>query len=232
MQRAGKPALFFCRSLPHIRDAMQILVTRFHLLLLAVTLALTGVGLFRIPADVAFAAHWTGSAADWLWPRNALLVAPILQVLLLLAFFSLGKLLTKNHYAKTQHIFDPMLTFLMIVVAACQLGLLLTGIGSDLDFIRVTGFGLGAALFLLAVVLFEAERHTYAGLRLPWPIRSDTAWRLVHRIAGLAFGLAATALVGLAWFDAGAGVLIMAFALALLAPIALAGFATVAGRSH
>ena len=38
----------------------------------------------------------------------------------------------------------------MIVAAACQLGLLLAGIGSDLDFIRLTGFGLGAALVLLA----------------------------------------------------------------------------------
>ena len=230
MQRAGKPALFFCRLFPHIRDAMQILVTRFHLLLLTVTLAITGVGFLRIPADFAFPAHWAGSAADWLWPRNALLVAPLLQLLLLAAFFALGKLLARNHYSKTQHIFDPTLTLVMIVAAACQLGLLLAGIGSDLDFIRLTGFGLGAALVLLAVVLFEAERHTYAGLRLPWPIRSDRAWRLVHRLAGLAFGFAAIALVGLAWFDAGAGALIAAFALALLAPIALAGLVTVASR--
>lgn len=210
---------------------MQILVTRFHLLLLAVTLALTGVGLFRIPADFLFPAHWVGSAADWLWPRNAMLVAPTIQALLLLAFFALGKALTKNHYAKTQHIFDPMLTFLMLVVAACQLGLLLTGIGSDLDFIRVTGFGLGGALFLVGVVLFEAERHTYAGLRMPWPIRSDNAWRLVHRVTGLAFGFAAVALVALAWFDAGAGALLSAFTAALLIPPALAGLTTLVARA-
>ncbi|MDB5614838.1 MAG: SdpI/YhfL protein family protein [Devosia sp.] len=209
---------------------MQILVTRFHLLLLTVTVALTGVGLFRIPADFMFPAHWAGSAADWLWPRNAMLVAPIIQVVLLIAFFALGNALTKNHYAKTQHIFDPMLTFLMLLVAACQLGLLLTGIGSDLDFIRVTGFGLGAALFLLAVVLFEAERHTYAGLRMPWPIRTDNAWRLVHRVAGIAFGLAAISLATLAWLDAGVGALVVGFAVALIAPSAIAGAVTIATR--
>ena len=56
---------------------MQILVTRFHLLLLTVTLAITGVGLFRIPPDYVFPAHWSGSAADWLWPREVLIVAPL-----------------------------------------------------------------------------------------------------------------------------------------------------------
>ena len=209
---------------------MQILVTRFHLLLLTVTLAITGVGYYRIPADFVFPAHWAGNHVDWPWPRNALVVAPLVQVVLLLAFFLMGRLLTKNHYAKTQHILDPALTLAMAVVAACQLGLLLTGIGSDLDLIRVVAFALGATLLVLGIVLFEAERHTYAGLRAPWPIRSDSAWRLVHRIAGAAFALAALGLATLAWHDAGTGVLIPAFAAALILPPALAGVATRAMR--
>lgn len=205
---------------------MQILVTRFHLLLLTVTLAITGVGFFRIPADFAFPAHWSGSAADWLWPRLALIAAPLLQVLLIAAFLLLGKALTKNHYAKSQHILDPALTLILTVITATQLGLLLTGIGSDLDVIRLTGFGLGLALIALGVVLFEAERHTYAGLRMPWPVRSDRAWRAVHRSAGLAFGLSGLVLIGLAWLDAGIGPLVIAFALALLAPALVAAAAT------
>lgn len=211
---------------------MQILVTRFHLLLLTVTLAITGVGLFRIPADFVFEVHRAGNAADWLWPRDALFVAPAIQLLLLGAFFLLGRLLTKNHYAKTQHILDPALTLAMLVVVATQLGLLLAGSGSDLDFIRVTAFGLGGALFLLAVVLFEAERHTYAGLRVPWPIKSDRAWRIVHRVAGLAFGLAAIGLVLLGWLNAGTGLLIAAFAAALALPPLIAAMATAAVRSR
>jgi uncharacterized membrane protein len=205
---------------------MQILITRFHLLLLTVTLAITGVAWFRIPTDYVFPAHWSGSAADWLWPREALFVAPVLQILLLAKFLTIGRLLTKNQYAKSQHILDPALTLMMVVVAACQLGLLLTGIGSDLDFIRLTGFGLGVALILLGFILFEAERHTYAGLRMPWPVGSDRAWQWVHRITGLAFGLAGVALLVLAWLDAGAGALVLAFVAALYIPAALAGLAT------
>jgi uncharacterized membrane protein len=210
---------------------MQLLITRFHLLLLAVTVAITGVAYFRVPTDFAFPAHWSGSAADWLWPRDwALPVAPMLQVLLLLAFFVLGRAFTKNHFAKTQHILDPALTLLMTLVAACQLGLLLTGIGSDLDFIRLTGFGLGAVLVLLGIVLFEAERHTYAGLRMPWPVPSDRAWTLVHRMAGAAFCLSGLLLLALAWLDMGLGTLVLAFPLALLIPGVLAAITSLALR--
>ncbi len=212
---------------------MQLLITRFHLLVLTVTIAITGVAFLRVPADFAYPAHWSGSSADWLWPRDfALPIAPILQVSLLLAFLWLGRALTKNHFAKTQHILDPALTLLMLVIASCQLGLLLTGIGSDLDFIRLTGFGLGAILVVLGVVLFEAERNTYAGLRMPWPIRSDAAWKSVHRVCGTAYGLAGAGLVTLAWADVGIGSLVMGFAAALFVPAILAALTTLATRSR
>jgi uncharacterized membrane protein len=209
---------------------MQILITRFHLLLLAVTLAITGVAAFRIPADFTYSAHWVRSTADWVWPREVVFVAPVAQVLLLIAFFLLGKALTKNQYAKSQHIFDPALTTLMAVVAATQLGLLLTGMGSDVDFIRFTAYALGVALVILGIVLFEAERHTYAGMRMPWPVRSDLAWRLVHRGAGLAYGLSGIGLLAMAWFDVGIGLLVAGFAAALFVPATLAGLATLVLR--
>ncbi len=212
---------------------MPSLVTRFHILLFMVTLGITGVAFFHIPADFAFVAHWSGSDADWTWPRDiSLLVAPILQILLLAGFFGLGRLLTKNHFAKTQHIFEQALSLVLAVVASTQLGLLFNGIGSDLDLIRFTTVLLGVALLVLGVVLFEAERHTYAGLRMPWPIPSDGAWTAVHRSIGIAFGLCGIGLLALAWLDPGIGLFVVAFALALTLPVLLAGIVTMAWRKR
>ncbi len=206
---------------------MPSLVTRFHLLILGVTIAMAGVALIHVPESYAFPAHWQGSTADWLWPRNiALAVAPCAQLLLIAAFFVLGRLLTRNHLTKTRHIFDPALTLLLAVAAGCQLGLLFLGIGSDLDFVRGTSFGLAAALLVLAVIIFEAERHTYAGVRMPWPIRSDRAWRIVHRASGLACGLIALGLAGLAWTDPGPGPLVLAMAASLAGLPLFAGLVT------
>ena len=211
---------------------MPGLVTRFHLLLLGVTLAIAGVIVVHVPADYAFPAHWDGSVVDWLWPRDmALVIAPLVQLGLLGAFFVLGRILTRNHLAKTRHILDPALTLALAVAAACQLGLLLNGIGSDFDFFRITAFGLAALLAMIGVIVFEAERHSYAGLRMPWPIRSDRAWRLVHRLSGLSSGGAALALAWLAWSDPGPGMLVLGLCACLVGlPLAAALFTVLTRR--
>ncbi|WP_375450332.1 hypothetical protein [uncultured Devosia sp.] len=207
------------------------LISRFHLLLLTVLIAITGVALFRIPAAYAFPAHWRASQADWLWPRDlALAAAPTIAIILLLGFGILGLLLTKNHLAKVRHILDPALTLLLGLLVAVQLGLLLTGIGSDLDLIRITAFAFGAILIVLGIVFAEAERHTYAGLRLPWPIAGDRAWRIVHRLTGCSFGLAGAGLLALAWASADTGPLVLAFALAVVLPALIAALASLVLR--
>jgi hypothetical protein len=208
------------------------LVTRFHLLIFAVTLSITAVAVFRIPADFIFPAHWHGSLADWLWPRNeALTVAPVLQAILMAAFLVLGKALTANHLAKTRHIFDPALTLLLAVPAAFQFALLFMGIGSDLDLFRAVAFGLAATLAILSVVLWHAERHSYGGLRMPWPIPADRAWLFVHRATGILSLIAGGLLAWLSWVDAGAGPLVIASAASLLLLPVFAAIFTAASRA-
>jgi uncharacterized membrane protein len=211
---------------------MQSLVTRLHLLVFGVTTVMAGVVIAHVPANFAFPAHWRGSAADILWPRDvAIAVAPVVQAALLVAFYGLGRLLTKNHFAKTQHIFDPLLTVALCTAAACQLALVFLAIGSDLDLFRVTAFGLAATLLVFAAVIFDAERHTYAGLRMPWPIRSERTWRIVHVLTAAASVATALLLAWFSWTDAGPAVLVGVMAGTLLVLPLTAGLATLALRS-
>lgn len=210
---------------------MPSLVTRFHLLLFGVTLAMAGVIFVHAPSGYAFPAHWRGSTADILWPRDvATLTAPAVQLALMAAFFLIGRALTKNHFAKIQHILDPVLTLALSVGAACQLGLVFLAIGSDLDLFRVTAFGLASMLAVFAVVIFEAERHSYAGLRMPWPIRSDRTWLIVHRLTGLVSGVASATLAWLAWTDPGPAYLVFAMTVSLLAIPTVAALSTLVFR--
>ena len=207
------------------------LITRFHLLQLLVLAAITAVAVFRVPADYAFPAHWIGGRADWLWPRNpALAIGPIVAVVLVVAFAILGRMLTRNHLAKVTHILQPALTLLLGVLDAVQLGLLLNGIGSDLDLVRITAIGLGVLLIGLGIVFAEAERHTYAGLRLPWPVTGDAAWRITHRVTGVAFALCGAGLLAMAWVAPDLGPLLIGFALAFSVPPLLGAVATRVAR--
>lgn len=208
---------------------MTGLVTRFHVLLLSATVAITAVAYLHIPESFAFVAHWSGGTADWQWPRNwALPVAPGLQISLLAAFFSLERMFSRNHLAKTQHIFVPILTVLLGTIAAVQLSLLVLGIGSDLDLLRLVTLAEGAGLLVLGIVLREAERHTYAGMRLPWPIASDRHWRISHQVLGVGYAVGGLALIALAWINPGLGLLIIALTVALLVPPTLAGITSTA----
>lgn len=210
---------------------MPSLVSRFHLLIFGVTVAMAGVVVVHVPSTFAFPAHWQGSVADILWPRDvAIAVAPLLQLVLMAGFLLLGAMLTKNHLAKTQHIFDPLLTVAMATAAACQLALVFVSVGSDLDLFRVTAFGLAATLLVFAAVIYDAERHAYAGLRMPWPIRSDRVWRLVHGLTGLASLIVAFVLGWFAWTDPGPAQLVMMMAASLVFLPLLSGLLTLLMR--
>jgi uncharacterized membrane protein len=121
-----------------------------------------------------------------------------------------------------------VLTVTLATAAACQLALVFLSIGSDLDLFRVTAFGLAATLLVFAAVIFDAERHTYAGLRMPWPVPSDRGWIFIHRATGLIGALGAVALAWLAWTDPGPAVLVSAVVASLLAVPLVAGLSTIA----
>ena len=62
---------------------------------------------------------------------------------------------------------------------------------------------------------------------MPWPVRTDRAWRVVHRATGMSYAVAGVCVLALAWFDAGLGILLLSFAAAIFVPAVIAGLATV-----
>lgn len=192
---------------------MPSLVSRFHLLVCGVTFVIAVVAYFRVPADFAIPAHWSRAGADWLWPRNTAFTVPLLVDMGLLALFLvLGRIVPPRHLDPVRHVLDTALSLLLAVVAANQMALLLAGLGSDVDLFRITAGLLAAALLVLAAVLSQADRKAFGGLRLPWPLPSERAWRLAHLISALACVAAALALAGLVWIDPGPGALVIGMA--------------------
>lgn len=197
---------------------MPSLVTRFHLLLCGVTLAIAAVGFFRVPADFAIPAHWAGGGPDWLWPRDLALFVPLaIDAVLLATFFVLGRLVPLRHLDPVRHVLEAALSLLLGVVGACEMALLLAGLGSDVDLFRITAGGLAVLLLILAAVLSAADRTAFGGLRLPWPLPSERAWRLAHQASALACVAAAAALAVLTWLDPGPGALVIGMAASLAA---------------
>jgi len=213
---------------PASAAAPRGLLTRFHLLELGVILAVSVIGLVKVPETYGYVARWgLHGSVDWAWPRDvALALAPAAALLASCALWIHGMRARGPRLEMQRHILEPALSVWLGLCVAVQFGLLLVGTGSDLDLIRLLAFGLAPGLVLFGIVFAEAERHTYAGMRLPWRIEADRTWRRAHRLGGYLFVLGGIALALLAWLDPDLGVLLPAFPAALLLPPLVARLAS------
>lgn len=208
------------------------LVTRFHVLLLSVIVAITAIAIYKVPAGEGLAMHWDARGqSDWTWPRDIAFAVVPLAGLAITAIFAIGGALTpKSRLEMARHILEPALSGVLAVGVGVQFGLLMIGIGSDFDIIRLLAFALAALLLILGILLREAERNTYAGLRLPWAMPDDATWRRTHQLAGWAYIAGAVVLAVLAWLQPFPATLIIVFPFVLAVPPLLARLTTLGVR--
>lgn len=197
------------------------LVSRFHVFPLTFIFAFAAVAVVKLPAGEGLVMHWDMQGQpDWIWPRNiAFAIVPAFAAAVTLAFAIGGALTPKNRLEMARHVLEPALTAILGICTAVQLGLLALGLGSDLDILRVVAGAVAVGLLLLGILLREAERHTYAGLRLPWRMADDRLWRRTHEIAGWGYISAAIVLAGFTWFQPYPGTLIAVLPFALFLPV-------------
>jgi uncharacterized membrane protein len=206
----------------------RTIVSRFHLFLLLVMVAITATAFFKVPAGAQLALHWTlRGDADWALARDAgFFVLPVVALMLtgICALLSLRK--SKAALDMVRHVAEPALIYALLLLDGFQFGLVLSALGSDIDLIRVLGFATAAGLAGAGIVLNEAERNAYGGLRLPWSIPSDMAFRPLHRLAAILLIVAGLGVAAVAWLTPFPGYVIAASLAALIVPLALAYLAT------
>ncbi len=205
-------------------------VSRFHVLLLLFTIALGVAGVVRATPGEMVPLHWGTTEPDLaVTPAIAFVAMPLVSAAAVLGTWMAGRGMDDWRREAVRHLIDPALTAFAAVAAIVQLGLMMAAIGSEIDLLRIASFAIAAPLLLLGVLFPEAQRQSYAGLRLPWRIPSDRVWKRAHRAAGLAYGVAALALAATAWLWPDPVTLVPVIFAAMLVPIAVA-WAFSAGR--
>ena len=83
-------------------------------------------------------------------------------------------------------------------------------LGASLDLTRIVMVATGALFVLIGNYLPKVQPNYLMGIRTPWTLASDLAWRRTHRIGGRLFVIEGLILAGLGLLGASGALLVAA----------------------
>ena len=203
----------------------KLIVTRFHLFLVGVLLAVMATALVKIQAGTDLPVHWGfDGKPDRFWPRlPALLMFPVIGFLLTGLFALIGRFAPVEAIEPGRHMSQLLLTGLLGLLCALEFALILLGIGADLDMIRLVCFAVAIFLLILGSLLPQSQRNSITGLRLPWTLKDPAGWRASHLVTGVLVAVGGIGLAVVAWFRPTPSDMLMALGAAVFVPIIVGG---------
>jgi len=201
------------------------IVGRFHLAMLGLLAAITATAVYKIPEASGLPVHWGfDGRPDRIWPRNeTLAMFPVIAIFLVALFAAIGQFAPVERVEPGRHIAAAMLTGLLGLLCALQFALILIGVGSDIDLIRIIAFAVALFWAGTGVALTQAQPIDFTGLRLPWPIKNPANWTASHRLTGALMVLGGLGLAVVAWLQPDPAAMLISIGAALLVPVLVGG---------
>lgn len=177
-------------------------------------------GWLQLPDDVQLPVHWgTSGEADRYGGKLealGLLPAVMLGVSVLLAVLP-RVLPRRENLASSSRAYLASWIGALLFMGGVHAVSVVNAVGGDIPVVRVVIAGVGALFLLLGNYLPKTRGNWAVGVRTPWTLENEHAWRRTHRLSGRLF--------------AGVGVVLLvgAFVLpvAALFPVVLAGIVLV-----
>ncbi|GLX00610.1 SdpI family protein [Microtetraspora sp. NBRC 16547] len=168
--------------------------TRPGLIATAAALLLTGGislwGWQNLPNDARIPMHWgiSGEADRFGGKTEALLTLPliILGIGALLAF-SPRLAPRQQNTARSRHVYFAAWIGMLVLLTVLHAVSIINAAGGDLPMTRIIVALLGALFLVLGNYLPKSRSNWLAGVRTPWTLDSDLAWRRANRLAGFLF---------------------------------------------
>lgn len=142
----------------------------------------------RLPERVA--SHWgiNGQVNGWTSRTLLVLLTPALALVLALVLSIAPRLDPKRrnfplHAGAYWVVTNAILGFL----AALHVIIIGYNLGWLFNIATVTGIGVGVLFMLLGNLLSRVRPNWIFGIRTPWTLSSDRAWRETHRVGGYGF---------------------------------------------
>lgn len=140
------------------------------------------------------ASHWdfTGNVNGYLPKVFALFIIPVISLLLFLLFIYLPRLdpFRNNYKAFSKYyegfilVFVAFMTYIYAVTLALNLGI-------SFNMIMLISPAFAIFFFYLGILLENAKRNWFVGIRTPWTLSSEKVWNQTHSVGGKLFKVSA-----------------------------------------
>jgi len=127
----------------------------------------------------------------------------------------------RDNITKFRKYYDGFIIIFIFFMLAVHLQILLWNTGIQISPNAVIPLGTGLLFYYIGILMENAERNWFIGIRTPWTLSSDRVWRKTHRLGGKLFRIAgAVAVLGIFFQD-------LAFFFILVPALFNAGFTAV-----
>lgn len=145
--------------------------------------------------------HWNaaGQPDGTMSKLPALALMPALSAILLLVFAVVPRIdPLRNNLAAFRSYYDWFIVLFTAFLFALHTGIVAFNLGYEFDFTLLIVGLLVVLFYYVGVLVSNAKRNWFVGIRTPWTLSSDIVWKRTHELGGRLFKLTALiAAVGL-----------------------------------
>lgn len=157
----------------------------------------------QLPADAQVPIHWgpDGRPDGWADKTIGLFLMPAIATLIaiLLAFVPRFEP-RRTNLERSAKSYGAVWVGVMVLLGGLHLLAVGVALGAELDLTRIVMIGTGGLFVVIGNYLPKVRPNYMMGVRTPWTLTSDLAWRRTHRVGGRLFvieGLVLMLLAGL-----------------------------------
>jgi Predicted integral membrane protein len=170
------------------------------------TAVITGLILFSFLVSIYFyphvpelmATHWNsqGEVDGYMSKLWGLFFMPLMITGLAVLFLAIPRIDPKReNIAKFRKYYDGFIILLTFFMLAVHLQMLLWNTGIRISPNAMLPAGIGLLFYYIGVLMENAERNWFIGIRTPWTLSSDRVWKKTNRLGGKLFRIAGIAVM-------------------------------------
>lgn len=172
---------------------------RSEIIILGIIVVSSLIGMYFYPRmPGAIASHWNirGEVDGYMSKFWGLFLMPLISLCLLLLFVLIPKIdPLKGNIEKFRNYYDGFIVLMIVFLFYVYLLTIFWNVGLRFNMIQLLAPAFGILFYYCGILIENAKRNWFIGIRTPWTLSSDKIWEKTHKIGGRLFKI--TGVVGL-----------------------------------